>query len=82
MTVLEQKFEEKLGSVAERLSGKDGSESPTGTVDLKADKLKQQNKEGQEIEQLDQISQKDDFARTIDEMRKVCCLFILVYSQE
>lgn len=76
LAVLDQKFEEKLGSVAGKVSGKDHSESVAGTDDLEADKLKEQNLEGgQEVEQLDQNSQKDAFARTIDEMRKVC-LFI------
>lgn len=86
LAVLDQKFEEKLGSVGGKVgekgespagkeespSGKD--ESLAGTDDVKADKLKEQTVEGQEIEQSEKTSQKDAFARTIDEIRKVCCL--------
>ncbi|KAL9968354.1 hypothetical protein ACROYT_G026715 [Oculina patagonica] len=72
--VLDQKFEEKLGSVAGKVGGKDGSESPAGADDQEADKLKEQNVEGQETEALkplEQTSQKNDFAKTIAEMRKI-----------
>lgn len=76
---MDQKFEEKLGSVGSKVGEKESTESPAGADDLEADKLKEQNVEGQDTEALkplEQTSQKDDFAKTIAEMRKVCRFFI------
>ena len=75
--VLDQKFKEKLGSVAAKGSEKDLTESNAGTDDEKVEKL--ENKDTNvpsETAQHEQTKTKDAFTRTIEEMKVPCLLFI------
>ena len=75
--VLDQKFKEKLGSVAGKGSEKEHPESRTGTDDGEDD-----NQEGTdsnlppETDQLEKTTTKDAFTRTIEEMKVSCWLFV------
>ena len=75
--VLDKKFKEQLGSVAEKGSEKEPTESNPGTDNEKVDKL--ENKDTnvpREKDQPKQTKTKDAFTRTIEEM-KVSCLLVI-----
>ena len=77
MVVLDQKFKEKLGSVAAKGNEEDHTESNAGTDDEKADKLEERDTNvPPETDQLEQTTTKDAFTRTIEEMKVSCLLCV------
>lgn len=77
LVVLDQKFKEKLGSVAAKGSEEGHTESNTGTDDEKADKLEEKDTNVPlETDQLEHTTNKDAFTRTIEEMKVSCLLFV------
>jgi len=75
--VLDQKFKEKLGSVAGKGSEKEDTESHTGTdhgEDVKLERT--DNNLPPETDQLEQTTTKDEFTRIIEEMKVSCWLFV------
>lgn len=75
--VLDQKFKEKLGSVAGKGGEKDHPESHTGTDDGEDDKLEEKDTSvPPETDQFEQTTTKDALTRTIEEMKVSCLLFL------
>ena len=71
--VLDQKFKEKLGSVAAKGSEEDPTKINAGTDDEKVDKPEEKDTHvPPETDQPEQTTTKDAFTRTIDEMKVFC----------
>ena len=80
MIVLDQKFKEKLGSVAAKGSEEDPTESNAGTDDEKVDKPEEKDTNvPPETDQPEQTTTKDAFTRTIEEMKVSCLVYFSLF---
>ena len=88
LAVLDQKFEEKLGTVGKGYKKKDHADSQGETkdenvdkVDEEVDKLEDKDEKTQEKEQQKQTPKKHPFAESFQAFEKVCCLFYSVITK-